>query len=535
MLIATIVFGPFAGAAAAAAIGKKSEKAGEYAALFLTLCVLGLSLALVPLAGTATLYPSAEGAVGASFVIPGILSGSGLTFCVTGFRAVYAVITAIMWVGTTMFSPEYFAHEKENLGRYKFFVLFTLGAVEGVMLSADLMTAFVFFEVLSFTSFTWVIHEQTRDAIRAGYTYLFVAVIGGLMLFMGLVLLDRTVGTLSFAGLSEALKGAGSSADSLAQPKVLAAGVLILLGFGAKAGMFPLHVWLPKAHPAAPSPASALLSGILTKVGVYGILMTALYVLAGDFRFGLIVLAAGMITMLLGAVLALFSVNLKRTLACSSMSQIGFILTGVAVTVLMGAVGEKEAVMTALAGTVQHMVNHSLLKLTLFMCAGVVVMNLHSLTLDDIRGFGRNKTSLKIAFALGGLGISGVPLFNGYISKTLLHEGIVEAIHVMAEAREFGLSTIDAATAGNITDILRVGEWIFLFSGGLTFAYMLKLFICIFVEKNRDEERQERYDSSAKCMNPVSTAAILGSSGKVPMSTSGRRNWIWRRGFTDPL
>ena len=495
MLIATIVFGPFAGAAAAAVIGKKSEKAGEYAALFLTLCILGLSLSLVPMAGSATLYPSAESAGGASLVIPGILSGSGLTFTVTGFRAVYAVITALMWVGTTMFSPEYFAHEKENLGRYKFFVLFTLGAVEGVMLSADLMTAFVFFEILSFTSFTWVIHEQTRDAIRAGYTYLFIAVIGGLLMFMGLVLLERTTGTLSFAGLSETLQGAGSSADSLAEPKVLAAGVLILLGFGAKAGMFPLHVWLPKAHPAAPSPASALLSGILTKVGVYGILMTALYVLAGDFRFGLIVLAAGMITMLLGAVLALFSVNLKRTLACSSMSQIGFILTGIAVTVLMGAVGEKEAVMTALAGTVQHMINHSLLKLTLFMCAGVVVMNLHSLTLDEIRGWGRNKTPLKIAFALGGLGISGVPLFNGYISKTLLHEGIVEAIHGMAEARELGLSTVDAVTAGNISNILGIGEWIFLFSGGLTFAYMLKLFICIF-----------------KCMNPVSTAAILGSS-----------------------
>ena len=510
MLIATIVFGPFAGAAAAAVIGKKSEKAGEYAALFLTLCILGLSLSLVPMAGSATLYPSAESAGGASLVIPGILSGSGLTFTVTGFRAVYAVITALMWVGTTMFSPEYFAHEKENLGRYKFFVLFTLGAVEGVMLSADLMTAFVFFEILSFTSFTWVIHEQTRDAIRAGYTYLFIAVIGGLLMFMGLVLLERTTGTLSFAGLSETLQGAGSSADSLAEPKVLAAGVLILLGFGAKAGMFPLHVWLPKAHPAAPSPASALLSGILTKVGVYGILMTALYVLAGDFRFGLIVLAAGMITMLLGAVLALFSVNLKRTLACSSMSQIGFILTGIAVTVLMGAVGEKEAVMTALAGTVQHMINHSLLKLTLFMCAGVVVMNLHSLTLDEIRGWGRNKTPLKIAFALGGLGISGVPLFNGYISKTLLHEGIVEAIHGMAEARELGLSTVDAVTAGNISNILGIGEWIFLFSGGLTFAYMLKLFICIFVEKNRDEDVQERYDSSS--MNPVSTAAILGSS-----------------------
>lgn len=499
MLIATIVFGPFIGAAAAAAIGKRHEKAGEYAALILTVLILGLTLVLCVGAG-------------AIFVIPGILSGSGLTFSVTGFRAVYAVITALMWVGTTLFSPEYFAHERENLGRYRFFVLFTLGAVEGVMLSADLMTAFIFFEVLSFTSFTWVIHEETWDAIRAGYTYLFVAVIGGLLLFMGLVLLQNEAGTLSFAGLFEALTGAGSTADSASKPQVLAAGVLILLGFGAKAGMFPLHIWLPKAHPAAPSPASALLSGILTKVGVYGILMTALYVLAGDYRFGLIVLAAGMITMLLGAVLALFSVNLKRTLACSSMSQIGFILTGISVTVLMGAAGEHEAVMTALSGTVQHMINHSLLKLTLFMCAGVVVMNLHHLTLDEIRGWGRNKTPLKIAFALGGLGISGVPLFNGYISKTLLHEGIVEAIHGMREAQEMGLATIDAVTARNISDLLQVGEWIFLFSGGLTFAYMLKLFICIFVEKNRYADVQEEFDSSSKCMNGVSTAAILGSS-----------------------
>ena len=512
MLIAIVVFGPFIGAAAAAAIGKWNEKAGEYAALFLTAAVLGLTLVLARSAGSGTLYPSEQNAIGQSLVIPGILSGSGLTLCVTGFRAVYAVITAIMWVGTTMFSPEYFAHEKENLGRYKFFVLFTLGAVEGVMLSADLMTAFVFFEVLSFTSFTWVIHEETPAAIRAGYTYLFVAVIGGLLLFMGLVLLEHTAGTLSFAELSTALRGEGASADSLAQPQVLAAGVLILLGFGAKAGMFPLHIWLPKAHPAAPSPASALLSGILTKVGVYGILMTALYVLAGDYRFGLIVLAAGLITMLLGAVLALFSVNLKRTLACSSMSQIGFILTGIAVTVLMGAVGEEEAVMTALTGTVQHMINHSLLKLTLFMCAGVVVMNLHKLTLDDIRGWGRNKLPLKTAFALGGLGISGVPLFNGYISKTLLHEGIVEAIHVMKEVQHSGLSTIDAVTAGNIANLLQAGEWIFLFSGGLTFAYMLKLFICVFVEKNRCEEVQERFDSSRRCMNPASTAAIVGSS-----------------------
>ena len=504
MLIALIVFIPFIGAAAAAAIGHWDEKAGDYAALFVTAVILGLTLVLARSAGSSALYALPEAKVEpgtVQFAVPGILAG-GLSFSLNGFRAVYACITAIMWFGTTLFGLEYFAHERENIARYRFFVLFTLGAVEGVMLSADLMTAFVFFEILSFTSFTWVIHEETWEAISAGYTYLFVAVIGGLLLLMGLLLLYHAVGTLSFEGLHKALIGAGSSAGSRASPEVLAAGILILLGFGAKAGMFPLHIWLPKAHPVAPSPGSALLSGILTKVGIYGILMTSLYVLAGDLRFGLIILCAGLITMFLGAVLALFSVNLKRTLACSSMSQIGFILTGIGTMILMGAVPEEEAALMALAGTVQHMINHSLLKLTLFMSAGVVVMNLHALTLDDIRGWGRNKYWLKLAFALGGLGISGVPLFNGYISKTLLHEGIVEASHVMKEMP--GME--------DLAVFLHVGEWIFLFSGGLTFAYMLKLFISIFVEKNADEGRQALFDRRSRYMNAASTLTICGSS-----------------------
>ena len=227
--------------------------------------------------------------------------------------------------------------------------------------------------------------------------------------------------------------------------------------------------------------------------------------------------------------------------------------------------------MTALAGTVQHMINHSLLKLTLFMCAGVVVMNLHALTLDDIRGWGRNKWPLKIAFALGGLGISGVPLFNGYISKTLLHEGIVEAVHVMREISESGLETISTDTAARLSTLLAIGEWIFLISGGLTFAYMLKLFICIFVERNRDPDRQAQFDRSEKCMNAMSMAAVLGSSafmvilGMPPVTKRllafalgdgeilefsaftlenlkgslislgiGRRNWTWRKLSTGP-
>ena len=474
MLIAALVLLPMAGAVLCALLGRRSERSRDLCAAAVTLVELGLSL----------LLPSRLPA----WRVGGILSG-GLSFAVDGFRAVYGIVTALMWAGTSLFALEYFRDERENLGRYWFFVLVTLGATEGVMLSADLMTTFVFFELLSFTSFTWVIHEETADAVRAGYTYLFIAVIGGLVLFMGLLLMRSGAGTLAYAELADA----AAAGD---RGRVLAGGFCILLGFGAKAGMFPVHVWLPKAHPVAPSPASALLSGILTKVGIYGILMTTLNAFAGDGIFGLTVLLLGLVTMALGALLALFSVNLKRTLACSSMSQVGFILTGIGMAALLGAAGAEEGVSTALCGTVLHMLNHSLIKLTLFMAAGVVVMDLHALDLNAIRGWGRNKTFLKLAFALGALGISGVPLFNGYLSKTLLHEGIVEGI----------------AECAWIAPLLRVSEWVFLVSGGLTFAYMLKLFICLFVERNASAKKQKAWDGDRHCMDALSTAVIVLSS-----------------------
>ena len=441
-----LVFLPFVMAVFSWLIGEESENQRDWFVIIVTGAELLISLLLL----RQPRYVS----------IPAVF-GSGLHFMNDGFRTVYAIVTALMWFGTTVFSREYFRHERKGLNHYFVFILMTLGATEGVMLSADLMTTFVFFEILSFTSFTWVIHEQTPAAVKAGYTYLFIAVIGGLVLFMGLALLNNAAGTLSFLELRSAVAASGSKG------RIFAAAVCILLGFGCKAGMFPVHVWLPKAHPVAPSPASALLSGILTKVGIYGILMTTMQAMMDSQAFGMLVLCLGLITMVLGAVLALFSVNLKRTLACSSMSQIGFILTGTGMLVLNSSAGNEEGVMMALCGTMLHMVNHSLIKLTLFMAAGVVVMNLGTLTLDDIRGWGKDKPFLKAAFALGALGISGVPFFNGYISKTLLHEGIVEGIR----------------HAGGLGLFLRLSEWIFLIAGGITFAYMLKLFICIFMEE----------------------------------------------------
>lgn len=467
MLLLLLVFLPMLLAPAAWLLGRRSKAVRDGFVIAAGFAELGLALAASMSRGTAC----AEAA----------LCDLGLHLELDGFRRVYCLVLAFMWAMTLLFSPDYFSHHRRR-NRYYFFQLLTLGATMGVFLAADLFTAFVFFEIMSFTSFTWVIQEETAGAIRAAKTYLAVAVIGGLAALMGLFLLWSRFGTLRIDALYPAARAMGR------RPVLYAAGGCILFGFGAKAGMFPVHIWLPKAHPVAPAPASALLSGALTKSGIWGILAISCNLFRDDPAWGAAILTLGTVTMLLGAVLALFSVDLKRTLACSSMSQIGFILVGVGMMCLLG---EENAL--AARGTVLHMVNHSCFKLVLFLCAGSVFRNLHQLDLNEIRGFGRKKPLLLICFLLGAMGIGGIPLLNGYVSKTLLHEAIVEGVP------HYG-------------GLLKLTEWVFLFSGGLTLAYMTKLFAAVFVE--RHPERQAEFDGMRRWIS-VPAAVALGMSALV--------------------
>lgn len=402
--------------------------------------------------------------------------GLGLHFELDGFRKVYSLIISFMWMMTMLLSYDYFKHH-HKLSRYYFFNLFTEGATLGVFLASDLYTALVFFEIMSFTSFPWVIQEETDGAIKAANTYLAVAVIGGLTALFGLFVIYDELGTLK---LSELLIKANACTN---RGMLYVAGACVLFGFGAKAGMFPLHIWLPKAHPVAPAPASSILSGILTKSGIWGILAISVNIFKGDIVWGNVILVLGTITMFLGALLALFSIDLKRTLACSSMSQVGFILVAIAMMLLLN---EENAL--ASRGAILHMMNHSLFKLVLFMAAGVVYMNVHKLNLNDVKGFGRNKPFLMICFLLAAAGIAGIPGLNGYISKTLIHEAIVEGVGEFA--------------------YLKLVEWIFLISGGLTLAYMTKLFICVFVKKNEEFATKKKYMSFSSYI-ALGTSAIL--------------------------
>lgn len=463
--------------------------------------------------------------------------GLGLHLCLDGFRAVYGLIASFMWTCALLFSKEYMKRE-HGQEKYVLFSLFTFGATLGVFLSADLYSAFLFFEIMSFTSYTWVAHEETKEALWAAETYLAVAVVGGLVMLMGLFLLYRGLGTLEISKLWQAAAGTEGAAEG----NLWAGALCILFGYGAKAGVFPLHIWLPKAHPVAPAPASALLSGILTKAGLFGILALSCQLMYGKESWGILILALGVITMLLGALLALFSDNLKRTLACSSVSQIGFILVGIGVqgllsgnTVSGGGVPAWETAQTAgeaaqaageavlaaqeaahgaalaIQGSFLHMVNHSLIKLVLFLAAGVVFMNLHELNLNRIRGFGRGKRLLQACFLMGAFGIGGVPLWNGYVSKTLIHEGIVEYRALLEEGVLPGGSFLTGAAWMGLV------EWLFLISGGLTVAYMLKLYLCLFVEKNNDPARQAEFDERRHYMDPVSATALAAGAVLLPV------------------
>ncbi|MCI8390287.1 MAG: NADH dehydrogenase [Roseburia sp.] len=446
--------------------------------------------------------------------------GMGLHFILDGFRGLYCLVASFMWMMTGLFSREYFGHYR-NRNRYYFFMLLTLGATVGVFLSADLYTTFLFFEIMSFTSYVWVAHDESKEALGSAATYLAVAVTGGLVMLMGLFLLYDLFGTLAFAELPAAAAAlretgaampaanGGAAAGIAPMTQLYAAGGCLLFGFGAKAGAFPLHIWLPKAHPVAPAPASALLSGILTKTGVFGVIAATVALFACDGKWGALVLFLGVATMVAGAVLAVFSVNIKRTLACSSVSQIGFILTGVGLIPLLG---EEHAL--AARGTLLHMVNHSLFKLVLFLAAGAVYMRIHKLNINEIRGFGRKKPFLKAVFLLGALGICGVPGGSGYISKTLLHESIVEYRKLLGEGAV-------SVTGSALTEFLAgetwagMAEWLFLISGGLTVAYMTKLFVAVFAEKNADAKVQEAYDADTEYMTLRSKIALAGSAAFI--------------------
>ncbi|SHH62718.1 complex I subunit 5 family protein [Clostridium grantii] len=402
------------------------------------------------------------------------IMGTGLYLKVDVFRYVFVWLTSFIWFLVTIYSTQYLISYK-NRNRYYLFFMLTLWSTIGIFLSENLLNLFTFFEIMSLTTYPLVIHDEDVYAHDAGDTYITMAVIGGLVLLMGLFLVYDYTGTLVISEIHYKFQEIGSV-------KYLISGLMIF-GFGVKAGMFPLHVWLPKAHPASPAPASAILSGILLKTGIYGILIITEFMLEGDLVVSTVVLILGFITMFTGGLLAIFQRNIKRILAYSSMSQMGYILVGIA---LMGFLGEHKAI--ALYGSIFHIINHAIYKVLLFLGAGLVYMVLHELSINKIGGFGIKQKRLKMVFFIGLCAIIGLPGFSGFASKTLLHHALSEATHIYG-------------------GLFYLGEAVFIISSAFTVAYLMKIFIAVFVEESDHDIENIKAKITKRALMPM---IILG-------------------------
>jgi len=347
----------------------------------------------------------------------------GLNFRVDLLGALFALLSSFIWLLATIFSWTYMDYEHDR-DRYYFFLTLTLGGCLGVFLMEDLFGLLIVFELMSLASYLLVIHAQTDEAMSAGTNYLYLGIIGGLAILSGIFLLYTHAGTIAFAPMLEAM--------DFSAPLRAGIAALLITGFGIKAGMVPLHIWLPKAHPVAPSPASALLSGIMIKTGAYGIIrvVNMLYTPAAEGgplwlttqSMGYTIIWFGIATMFMAAFIALFQTNAKRILAYSSISQMGYILMGVGCAAYLGFEGAM-----GFAGTTFHIMNHAFFKAGMFMLVGAVYVRTHELELSKLGGLYKEFPVTAIAFFVCICGIAGVPGFNGYASKTILHHAIEDA------------------------------------------------------------------------------------------------------------
>lgn len=333
---------------------------------------------------------------------------------------IFATVMAFVWAAAGAYSFEYMAHE-ENQKRYYSFYLCTLGVLMALCFAGSIVTFYMFYEFMTLLTVPMVMHTGKKDAVAAGIKYLIYSVVGASLALLGIFLLNPYTTSLSFTlgGVLDAAKVAGHEGF------VLTVTFLMIVGFGTKAGMFPLHGWLPTAHPAAPSPASAVLSGIITKAGVLGVIRLMYCFVGAEFLRGSWVQTAFMsltlFTVFMGSLLAFKEGGLKKRLAYSSVSQLSYVLLGVSTMHPLGFVG-----------ALLHVVAHSLIKDTLFMAAGAIIHKTGKTQVAELEGIGKQMPVTMWCFTLASVGLVGIPPCLGFVSKWYLAQGALNMTGVAA-------------------------------------------------------------------------------------------------------
>ncbi len=389
----------------------------------------------------AAMYPHIEkGEVLQQTITTGL--GFNFVFRVDALGFFVGVISIFLWFLASVYGVEYLREGHAHI-RYDVFSMLSLGGMLGVVFTGNLFSLYIFFELLSVASAILVFHEETPDAMRAGFKYLFLGVAGGLVLLFSIIATYQITGHGDLSLIGIGLKG------SRWLPYIFWG---YIIGFGVKAGMFPVHIWLPSAHPVAPSPASALLSGVMIKAGAYGIFRTVYGIIGVQDIFAfhldmtLVLLVFGLITIFLGSAVAITQVEIKRMLAYSSISQIGYIIMGIAL------LSSK-----ALMGSMMHMFAHALMKGALFLCAGAIIHQTGLRQIKDLRGLGARMPLTTAVFTVGALSMIGIPPLVGFVSKWYLALGALQVMDMHSYWYGWGVIALAMLLLSSLLNLIYYG------------------------------------------------------------------------------
>lgn len=334
-----------------------------------------------------------------------------LQFNIDEISIIFSVLGVIVFLAAGIFSIEYIKHEFHHL-RYWLFYILGFFVYEALCFAGNLITYYLLFELLTLSTFPLVLHSEKREAVMAGLKYLFYSLCGAYMVLFGLYFVHKYGNTLSFTSggvFSQDVFNANSGI-------LLICAMLMIFGFGVKGGMLPMHAWLPAAHPVAPGPASAVLSAVIVKAGVLGIIRTVFYIFGDNALRGTWVqktwIVVTLLTVFMGSMLAYREDVLKKRLAYSTVSQVSYILFGL-------------SVMTdeAYTGGLMHVLAHGFIKCGLFLVAGAIIYMTGKTKVSEMRGIGKQMPVTIWCFTILSLGLIGIPPTGGFISKWHLATG----------------------------------------------------------------------------------------------------------------
>jgi len=385
---------------------RRNPNVREGVTILAALSTFGIVASLVPSALAGTPHVTRLGTL-----VPGI----DLTLRADPLGMIFALVASLLWLVTSFYSIGYMRGLDEH-SQTRYFAAFagSVGAALGVAFASNLVSLYVFYELLTVATYPLVAHDESDTARQAGRKYLTYTFGGGVAVLAGTVLVFWTTGTVAFTP-------GGIAALASADPVVARAAFALLAGgFGVKAALMPVHSWLPDAM-VAPTPVSGLLHAVaVVKSGVFGIARVVLDVFGpetvSELGVGLPLAAIAAVTIVVASVIALRQDNLKRRLAYSTISQLSYIVLG------LGILSPA-----ALLGGLLHIPAHAFMKLTLFFCAGAIHVETHTDDISDMAGIGRRMPVTMAAFGVASLGMAGLPLVAGFVSKWYLLIGAIDA------------------------------------------------------------------------------------------------------------